>query len=502
MALLIGLYAALRWHEIDASCLWFDEMFSVQAAEQPWGNILGFIAADLVHPPLFYLLLKVWISAGGSGLLWARTLPFVFAMLTLVPFLLIARELKLNFNITALAVFLLSVSGVLINYTQRVRMYTMLMTVSLMSIWLFVRYLRTGKGLLPLILVNVIAIYTQYFGVFVIGCEVLIILLLYRQRLRGAIWLFATSLVAFAPWALTVVSAAQSGSDPQQNIGWILRPGPREVWAFIIDLIEPVYVQISSEEPASIYKISLPLLIVFITALVVFTVKFWRNEDQNRDLIVISIFAVLPIAIAFIASWVMPYSIWGTRHLIVCAGPLALAAAFIIGRAEVKTFQIAAVVLIMLFSGYASLLKLNRPRPTYLWCRWDELGTQFESSTIEAGRTRIYTFESIIAYHLWFASRNTSKLEPWMISGFTPMIENEVYFLPRGFEGVKQGLIQDIGGDRFWIVFRTHSPDEETPLFELMRSRGYSACSPESRRYGATNMFKVEFVKDSLKCSD
>ena len=60
-------YVVLRlWHLTDG-CLWFDEIFSVHAAEQTWSGMWSFVAQDLIHPPLFYALLKLWIGVGGEG---------------------------------------------------------------------------------------------------------------------------------------------------------------------------------------------------------------------------------------------------------------------------------------------------------------------------------------------------------------------------------------------------------------------------------------------------
>src|SRR5438128_1001495 len=80
-------YVAVRVWRLDATCLWFDEMYSVQAAEHAWSDILSFIALDLVHPPLFYLLLKVWIGIGGESIFWLRMLSLVFSTLAIAPFL-------------------------------------------------------------------------------------------------------------------------------------------------------------------------------------------------------------------------------------------------------------------------------------------------------------------------------------------------------------------------------------------------------------------------------
>src|SRR5438132_4575076 len=103
IAAVIILYIALRYWNLTASCLWFDEIFSVHAAEHSFpGFILSFVAQDLIHPPFFYLFLKTWIRVGGGifdggeSLLWLRLLPLLFSVLAVFPFLALCRELKLS----------------------------------------------------------------------------------------------------------------------------------------------------------------------------------------------------------------------------------------------------------------------------------------------------------------------------------------------------------------------------------------------------------------------
>jgi len=142
--LLIVLYTAARVWRLDVACLWFDEIFSVHAAEHDWGSLISFVANDLIHPPLYYLILKGWIAVGGESIFWLRLLSVIFSVLALAPLLLLCKELKLQNSTTLVALFLLCVNGSLINYTQRVRMYTLLMFLSLFSIWLFSRYFYRG----------------------------------------------------------------------------------------------------------------------------------------------------------------------------------------------------------------------------------------------------------------------------------------------------------------------------------------------------------------------
>ena len=72
-------YILLRLWNVTANCLWFDEIFSVHAATQDWQSLFWFVAQDLIHPPLFYVLLKLWILIGGEGLFWLRFFSVFFS---------------------------------------------------------------------------------------------------------------------------------------------------------------------------------------------------------------------------------------------------------------------------------------------------------------------------------------------------------------------------------------------------------------------------------------
>src|SRR6187402_689377 len=185
LAALCILFIAARLWGLAASCLWFDEIFSVHAAEHSWNSLPWFVALDLIHPPLFYILLKFWIAIGGDGLLWLRLFPVLFSVIALVPFLLLGRELKVPTWTKALALFLLAVNGPMIKWAQFVRMYTLLMCVSLFSIWVFARYFNRGKGLIPLTIVNILLVYTHYYGWLVLAAEVVAILIFQRIKWRG-----------------------------------------------------------------------------------------------------------------------------------------------------------------------------------------------------------------------------------------------------------------------------------------------------------------------------
>ena len=96
LAVVCVVFIALRFWHLTDSCLWFDEIFSVHAAEMDFQNLFWFVAQDLIHPPLFYVLLKFWISIGGESLFSLRCFPFLFSIISIIPFVFLCRELKLN----------------------------------------------------------------------------------------------------------------------------------------------------------------------------------------------------------------------------------------------------------------------------------------------------------------------------------------------------------------------------------------------------------------------
>lgn len=495
------LYAAARIWRLTDSCLWFDEIFSVHAAEHDWNSILWFVAQDLIHPPLFYLLLKLWIGIGGENLFWLRLLPVGFSVLAVVPFVLFCRELKLKFPTIAFALLLLALNGSFIKYAQLLRMYSMVTFLSLVSLWLFARYFNRGKNLIALLVVNLILIYTHYYGWMVIGAEVAAMLIFQRIKWRGIAAIVGSAFVFFLPWLWFVWRASQSGSDLSQNIKWIERPGFATLGTFVIDLVEPIFFQMSNAEPASIYRVSIPIVLILVTSIVLY-LSGWksREPDEKRKIYFLAIFTFLPIVAVFIASWLMPYSIWGTRHLIIVVVPLTLLFATAVTEFRSALLRTAAISLIIIFSAYAVVLETIRTSQIHVWCAWANLANDVRSTTPEHEPVNIYTFENLVAYHVWFSLRNEPNTRVSVIRGFEDSLTLETYFLPRGFDDVTTVDLNEVNDDRFWLLFRRGKVDEERPMLDSLRAKGYIECPSMPIKYGRTNVFEIQMVREGNAC--
>lgn len=483
IATLCILYVALRLWRLDDSCLWFDEIFSVHAAEHDWGSLFSFVAKDLIHPPLFYLVLKVWISVGGDSVFWLRLLPVLISCAALVPLINVCRELKLESSATVIALVSIAVNGALIKYAQEVRMYSLLFLLSTLSFWLFSRFYFRGKNIWLLTIVNILLVYTHYFGWFVVAAEVVTIFLFQRVKIRHVLIMAGIALLTFAPWAIAVARAASAGADVTENIGWMSRPGLRGFVDFLFDLAEPFYFQQSSAEPSSILYITLPLLVLIGIAKVLFFINFKEHTERN-GFYLLYLFAAVPVALTFAISWIAPISIWGSRHLIIVFVPIALMIAMFIASLNRTWLRVG------LLSGSAALIvaafvvQITRAERRFVWCQFEEAGRDIEKT----GQGPIYVFEDLAAYHLWFTFRGSRDKKEWMqvakVTGFPGMTEDKAYFLPRGTDDVLRITPGQLPSEQMWIVYRARtwnpaSPplDRLTHDFDIVDLKTYDADS-------------------------
>jgi uncharacterized membrane protein len=472
----------------------------VHAAEHSWGTLLGFVSQDLIHPPLFYAALKLWIGAGGESLIWLRLLPVLFAALALAPFVYLCKELKLPNAVMLLGLALLAVNGSLIKYTQTLRMYSMLMFLSVLSTWLFARYFNRGKSFVPLLIVNLLLVYTHYFGWLVVGAEIVAILIFQRIKWRRMAAMAGILFISFLPWAVAVFQSARAGSDVGQNISWMSRPAFREMISFLLDLTEPFYFQASNVEPASIYRVSIPFLLILLTSLVLYLINLKADEDR-RNIYFLSLFVLIPAVIAFLASWLSPYSVWGTRHLIVIYVPAAILLAYCLTWLPTMWMRTAAVTLLLLLSGYAFYLQAVKATPRYVWCEWENVANNIKNTeTGTDGATKIYAFENLVAYHLWFALRDSDRYQVLVVKGVDVRTDDETYFLPRGFDEVKNASLEEIKEPEIWLAFRASRPGDEKPVFEALDRQGYRICSTDTAAYDLTTVFWTRMSKSGRKC--
>ncbi|MCG2685796.1 glycosyltransferase family 39 protein, partial [Candidatus Parcubacteria bacterium] len=115
----------LRFRGLAAEEFWYDEAFSALLVRRDWGEMLALITQDL-HPPLYYIGLKLWAGIFGYA---DSALRFFSAVLgVLLVFIVYRFTIKLfkNRAKALMASFIFAINPFFIQYSQETRPYALL----------------------------------------------------------------------------------------------------------------------------------------------------------------------------------------------------------------------------------------------------------------------------------------------------------------------------------------------------------------------------------------
>lgn len=237
LVLVMCLGAALRIVKLGSESLWLDEAYSIYTSRLPLPAIVHEIKKD-VHPPLYYFVLHYWMKLAGESEFAARLLSVLFGVAAIA---LLYQLASMLFDRTTglFSAILLAWSHFNIEFSQEARMYSLLVLLSLGSLYFFLKLLKHDAGNLTLagyIACTTLLMYTQVYSVFVIAAENLYFVLLFfssRDIFRRTLWRWLLSqaavLLLFAPW-LVVLSQQIS----EHKSFWIRPPSLFELrYAFL-----------------------------------------------------------------------------------------------------------------------------------------------------------------------------------------------------------------------------------------------------------------------------
>ncbi len=134
----------LRLQQLSFQPLWGDEGWSFYFAMQPLPQLLALTAID-IHPPLYYILLKDWLLAAGTGPEEARFFSVVVGT-TLIPVVGILGWRLFEGRVGATAAAVVSVMPLAVYYSQEVRMYGLVTLLGAMSVYFLLRVRGNGES--------------------------------------------------------------------------------------------------------------------------------------------------------------------------------------------------------------------------------------------------------------------------------------------------------------------------------------------------------------------
>ena len=185
--------------------LWFDESYSITVARHDMGQMISLVAVD-VHPPFYYIILKVWGGLFGFEAMTLRVLSALFysaaigLMLLLISKLFNKRVAVMGFPILLLAPFLL-------RYGFEIRMYSLASLIAVVSTWVMYHAYKTNKNWQWAVYAVTVALgmYTLYTMAVVFVAQLIWLAVMTRKKKKNILkekWIlaYAGAVLLFVPW--------------------------------------------------------------------------------------------------------------------------------------------------------------------------------------------------------------------------------------------------------------------------------------------------------------
>jgi uncharacterized membrane protein len=188
---------------VALSPLWLDEAQSVAIARLPLPQLFDALRQD-GSPPLYYLLLHVWIGWFGQGDFAVRSLSGIFGVLALPLTWRLARQLAGRRTAQAV-LLLLATSPFAVRYSSETRMYALIMLLILLGA-MAVRWLVRKPGPWPVVAVaacTAALMLTHYWTFYLLAVVGILVLAALRRGWAPAPRLLAGlvgGVVPFLPW--------------------------------------------------------------------------------------------------------------------------------------------------------------------------------------------------------------------------------------------------------------------------------------------------------------
>ncbi|MGO9751149.1 MAG: glycosyltransferase family 39 protein [Solirubrobacteraceae bacterium] len=205
LLVLIGVSLYLRTRYLGGQ-FWMDEALAVGISSHSLSAIPGVLRHD-GSPPLYYLLLHVWMSVFGSSEVATHALSLLFGLLT-IPVGMWAGWSLLGKRAGVYAAVLFAFNAFITQYSQETRMYSLMTLLGLIATAGFLHgfVYRRRRYVAMFALAQALMLYTHAWGILYGAASVLALLLVYRlsdereNLIKDGVLAYLGVGVLFAPW--------------------------------------------------------------------------------------------------------------------------------------------------------------------------------------------------------------------------------------------------------------------------------------------------------------
>ncbi len=445
--------AALLFSGITKESLWYDESYTAAIVNHPFGEIITISGADS-HPPLYYLMLRVFCLVFGRSVLALRSFStlgiLALAALGIGP---VRRALGNRYGL--IFTFLTLIMPISYSMAHETRMYTwaaFFVTAALLFGYLAVRENRV-KDWTRFGVFAFCAMYTHYYALMAVAmlCVLLFIMMLIGKKKLAPLLITGGILVlSYLPWLINL--AAQYSRVTKSY--WIT-----ETTGYVINL---TLIYPFSNKFSVAWSI-IPVEAAFITAasLIVFGIIIQSiKKDKNVTLSILAIGVyVLTLGAAVAASHIIR-PVLVERYMMPVLGAFILGLTFGIGCLGKKILPIIGCAVILAFAVpqtyFTMIHRFNGPMTE---------AVEFIEPQIQPGDVFLHTDEQTLGtFTYYFPEYQHYYYQKEGTGGYS----NYDAFLPTGVMVESPDEIETTG--RVWLIQRNNGTDTQS-AGEWMRSK-------------------------------
>lgn len=192
VAMLVVLLSTMvvRWVGLLERSMWFDEAMSWRTSALDWPDLVDSVEKN-THAPLYFLILKSWISLFGQSLASLRTLNLAITAMTLLSLVLLFQQWGKNSlrrgtcrvstdgvqdwtTPAFVACILFGLHPFQIQLCSNIRMYPLMVLLAILSSYALFKAIDTPERLRIWVLLSATLaamLYTHYFALFVVAAQ-------------------------------------------------------------------------------------------------------------------------------------------------------------------------------------------------------------------------------------------------------------------------------------------------------------------------------------------
>jgi len=180
LIILLGLF--LRVYGIGSESFWTDESATAYTTQLKASEIIDNIYTTTKHapeyfegggtPPFYYVLANYWTKIIGLSESKLRFLSVIFGVISIY-FIFLIGKMIFDYKVGLVSAFAFSINYLHINYSQEARTYSLVVLLTLLTVYFLLNALKQKKALywIAYVLSSTLLIYTHYFGVFALIFE-------------------------------------------------------------------------------------------------------------------------------------------------------------------------------------------------------------------------------------------------------------------------------------------------------------------------------------------